>query len=378
MPPSTPTAAGLQARRQFETPYYGLVNLALANLAYTDESAATIHQVYEDLPANVAKLPPLPGPSGGAPALTGAWTVDWGPCVSRENANLLYAASFRESGCPQPLVTIVAIRGTDTSSGRIGLFEQIIEDIDGLCTTPFPVGDPVQIAGGTRDGLNRLLGLKPASAPAAPQAGAGNIEDFVRGLVAADADLPVVVTGHSLGGCQTTVLATYLKLMLPQAKILPASIAAPTAGLADFAAQYDRLFPNGTQWWNTLDVVPNAFAKGTAPGEASLRNIHQFWQGEKPPGPSIDFALRLVLDGVIDAYPANYTQPSAGRQTLKGFVWTPPAGKCKNNWATQLCIQHFPPMYHTLMSQQTAVPLAPYPLPAAGTPDPCTNVTWAV
>lgn len=374
-----PTPAGQSARQQLRTPYYGLVNLALANIAYTDESAAHIHQVHTDLPANVAALPPLPGATPNDPPVAGSWRTLWGPCVSRENANLLFVAGYFETGAEAPLFAVVSVRGTDTSAGAIGLFQQVIEDIDGLHTVPFPVGAPVRIAAGTLDGLNRLIALEPGCDGATTASGGSDITRFVGSLVAADPELPVIVTGHSLGGCQTTVLATYLKVQLPAAHIIPASYAGPTAGMTDFADQFDQLFPDATQWWNTLDVVPNAFQDIPAGTGPSLRNIKAFWGSETPPGPPLSFSMGLLLDGVMDAYPKDYVQPSAGRQALPGFVWTPPCEKCKNDWGGQLLIQHLPPMYHCLISRRPAAEVAPYPLPIISpTPDPCTNVTCSV
>jgi hypothetical protein len=53
---------GVAARDQAGTPYYGLVWLALASLAYTDESSTDMARVGVDLPNAVGALsyPPAP------------------------------------------------------------------------------------------------------------------------------------------------------------------------------------------------------------------------------------------------------------------------------------------------------------------------------
>src|SRR5688572_21896895 len=109
------SALALAARPQVGTPYYGLVWLALAQLAYTDESAAVIRDVNSALPKAVAALPPLPAPPGTtAPAAWCSWGVDWGPCVADDNANLMFAATCRDAASGLPIVSAICIRGTDT------------------------------------------------------------------------------------------------------------------------------------------------------------------------------------------------------------------------------------------------------------------------
>ena len=85
-PPMAPTlsALSLAAQQQVATPYYGLVWLALAQLAYTDEAATVVRNVGTDLPTAVANLPALPPPPGVA-APAGWWRVarGVGPCRHR-------------------------------------------------------------------------------------------------------------------------------------------------------------------------------------------------------------------------------------------------------------------------------------------------------
>ena len=70
----------------------------------------------------------------------------------------------------------------------------------------------------------------------------------------------LIVTGHSLGGCLTTVVAPWLKATLPKAPaMLPMTFAAPSAGNAAFARGFNRMFPASYRYQNPLDIVPLAY-----------------------------------------------------------------------------------------------------------------------
>src|SRR5262249_22639173 len=75
----------------------------------------------------------------------------------------------------------------------------------------------------------------------------------------------VMVSGHSLGGALTTVVAPWLYDQLPRTRqvanvtITPYTFAAPTAGGPAFAAYYDSIFPTSYRCVNTLDIVPMGY-----------------------------------------------------------------------------------------------------------------------
>lgn len=371
------------AQGQIGTPYYGLVWLALASLAYTDESALDIQHVGADLPKAIGALPDPPAPPGftALPAGSwGRWQMEWGPAYDHDNSNLMYAVSYREIASGLPIFAAIGIRGTDTQEHRkvLGLIRQIYEDLDvehsvhwsqvmgaGPSGGTTPTTDAT-IAQGTFEGLKILRSLTPNGI---------NILTFVHDLAAANPKLPIVVTGHSLGGCQTMVMAAYLSDALSAqgvtANLVPHPFAGPSPGNAAFAEKFNAQFPGGHIWWNTLDVVPNAFQNiANAPGDTpSLTNIRGFWQAHG--GPGIDLIEKLALDAFIDLV-HHYVQPTVNVQTLRGSVVVPKAAGCTNNWATQLMIQHFPPQYHYLMSTQLGSTVAPYPLPSY--PGPCFQV----
>lgn len=381
----------LAARAQIGTPYYGLVWLALAQLAYTDEDARVVKGVGTDLPSAVAALPPLPAPPGlTAPdAAWCEWRVDWGPVVTSDNSNLMYAATCRETASGLPVVAAVVIRGTDTQErGDLrGLLQQIYEDLDVGHKVPWTTvmddaaapcanggaATDAAIAKGTCEGLKTLRRM-----PSAPPGASGLVDVLahVRALVSSDPGLPIVIAGHSLGGCQATVMAAFLRDALAsdgiEAALVPHAFAPPTAGTPGFAAKFDAAFPSAHIWWNTLDVVPNAFQNiANAPaGTPSMTHMTGFWQDHG--GPKIGELEKLALDGFIHLE-HSYAQPTANVMTLQGAVVTPGASAgCGNTWSAQLLIQHLTPQYHYLISTQLADRVAPYPLP--GTPDPCVQV----
>lgn len=376
----------LAAQNEAGTPYYGLVWLALASLAYTDEDETVIKNVGTDLPKAIAALPDPPAPRGfaqPAPGTWGRWETTWGPVVDWDNSNLMYVASYIEIASGLPIFIGISIRGTDTQEHRqvVGLLQQLYEDlgVDKKVAWTHVVDDPaapctdgasssdIAIAKGTCEGLKIL---RQMSAPLPGSTGGIDVLSFARQRAQTCAGVPFIVTGHSLGGCQTTAMAMFLADALDaegvKANICPHAFAPPTSGTPAFAAKFDTRFPHGHLWWNTLDVVPNAFqniahAPGTTP---SLTNIRGFWQAHG--GPAIDDVEKIALDAFI-LVDHGYAHPQANLQTLAGAVVTPGASAgCKNDWVTQLMIQHFPPQYHYLISTQLAGTVAAYPLPSYG------------
>lgn len=381
------SSISLAAQHQAGTPYYGLVWLALASLAYTDEDSAKITNVGTDLPALVTGLPDPPAPPGfdqPAPGTWGRWQMDWGPAVDWDNSNLMYVASYVEIASNLPIFAAVGIRGTDTQEHRlkvVGLLQQLYEDLDVGHKVPWDhvMDDPsapcaagatssdVAIAQGTCEGLKVLRRM---TMPAPGHAGGIDVPGYVRHLATTFPTLPIIVTGHSLGGCQTTAMSMFLADTLDaagiDANVCPHAFAPPTSGTPAFAAKFDARFPHAHLWWNTLDVVPNAFQNihGAPATTPSLTNIGGFWKAHG--GPAIDDVEKVALDAFI-LVDHGYAHPAANLQTLTGSVVVPgvKAG-CTNNWVTQLMIQHFPPQYHYLISTQMTGTVAPYALPSYG------------
>lgn len=358
---TTLSPAAQAAQQQVLTsPYYALVYLALADIAYTDEGKSQIGNVGVDLPNNVKALPALPDASDAQSGVSGSWQVEWGPAVTPDDSNLMYVASYRDAVSGLPIFAAVCIRGTDVESSDLGIAQQIVQDLDdplmvswsqsfkGDCLFPAnPFITEPKLSQGSCFGLQRLRSLQ-GSVPG--QTSPCDLLFFLQGYLTTFPNTPVVVTGHSLGGCQSTVMAYYLSQVLPSGtQLIPQPFAPPTAGNAQFAQAFDAAFTYGNLWANTLDVVPNAFA--------NLAGIKQLWGGQQPPGPSTPEALVLAIDAA-NLLPGSFTQPTLGAYWLQGAVVTQDTG-----WVQQLMDQHLPPMYHTLISALTDVTIAPFALP---------------
>ncbi|MGO1078160.1 lipase family protein [Inquilinus sp. CA228] len=219
--------------------------LQLCQISYLDPS--TIHDSF-----------PLawPAPDGSN------WSLAWGPAQDPSQANLAYVA-VRSSATGQTLSVAVVVRGTDLDMwymSPLGLWNQIVEDLgsDSQQAPPWAAPSDARIAAGTADALSRVAGMT---------SGGQSLVGFLAGFYgkAASSQVPLQVTGHSLGGCVTTVLAPWLQAQLAEQglspAIVPTTYAGPTAGNQAFADAFRSAFPTATCYRNTLDIVPKAMAE---------------------------------------------------------------------------------------------------------------------
>ncbi|GEM_PF-5611150 len=94
------------------------------------------------------------------------------------------------------------------------------------------------------------------------QDGTETLETF---LTAAPEGTPILITGHSLGGCPASVLAPCVANWVGNTSSLSVyTIAAPSPGNEDFASYYNALFnqsghSTAFRFFSSLDVVPNAW-----------------------------------------------------------------------------------------------------------------------
>src|SRR6185295_6854916 len=87
--------------------------------------------------------------------------------------------------------------------------------------------------------------------------------DYLRSVISGSDQ--VIMTGHSLGGALTSVVAPWIADQLPKAgntgtvAVTPYTFAAPSAGNQAFVDYYTKLFPNSYRGVNTLDLAPMAW-----------------------------------------------------------------------------------------------------------------------
>jgi Lipase (class 3) len=213
--------------------------MTLSTLAYVDENrTATQQQMASEINAGLAE------------AGYKSWQVAWGPAVNADRSNLVYAARNSETG-----ELSVSIRGSNFS-----FWLNWIQDLAVITLVPYnqfvpSASSTSQIARGTAIGLRNVLRM---------QDGTESLETF---LTAASEGTPILITGHSLGGCLASALAPCVADWRDSPfGISVYTIAAPSPGNAEFADYYNALFTDQSghstafRFFNSLDVVPNAWA----------------------------------------------------------------------------------------------------------------------
>jgi hypothetical protein len=382
--------------KQLQGNYYGLVYLALATVAYASEGKGS------GIPAAIVaflndptKFKPLPDPTNNGQPLPGYWKLDWGPAIG-DNSNAIFLVSFRQGTAPSsggndgaPYFFAVVNRGTDTSAWFVAVAQEILEDLgafherlwsDVLKGLPnvtnqaLPVSLTATIAHGTSEAVTKVTNFT-ADWKGQPL----TIAASLAALLTEYPGTPVVVTGHSLGGCLTQVVAAYLAWQLYGTQsaavpgIIPNPFAPPTAGNAAFAQMYGALFPHGNFWFNTFDLVPHAWVD--LPGIDNLWGTYSWPTPANVPnpandqGPACPFLMKEAIK-VLGRDVPGYSRPPDNLQPLNGSLPTPEAiqnflansGSKMHwqSWEAQLLWQHFPPCYYSQMKAQVSG-LADYP-----------------
>jgi triacylglycerol lipase len=151
-----------------------------------------------------------------------------------------------------PATAVVALRGTEST---MEWWDDFHWDL-----VPFTqIPDGGNVAQGFYDVYNSIGTMAPGQAgTSAPSAIASDVAQAATSGLAAGIDpasLPLVVTGHSLGGALATLLVADLAAttaLKPQAW----TFASPRVGDAAFAARYGGLSTVSWRIYNQVDVVP--------------------------------------------------------------------------------------------------------------------------
>ncbi|OWJ65151.1 lipase family protein [Inquilinus limosus] len=263
-------------------------------------------------------VPGMPPPGENAPdSSIGSWSVVWGPAKDWDDSNLAYAAAYTDAASNVPVLLVVCLRGTDVHvDDPWGILKQLFEDLrvpDQVALPWAPSTETARIAKGTLSALEVIQKLS---------SNGQTLAEFVPGYLNANQQPVLVVTGHSLGGALTTVVAPWLQsLGTITTQIVPATFAAPTAGNADFATLFAQDFTYSMRYWNDYDIVPNAW--WNLPGIATIYQPCDL----TPPGFVTDGLTRFEneLKGVSYVQPALNTQLSGACSSL-GTSWVDQAG----------------------------------------------------
>ena len=217
--------------------------LELAAIAYTDEVNPGTRVA--DITNALATAVPA---GAGSP-----WTLAWGPgevegilaYVARSSDKSTYALAFRGS-----LSQLTAHEFVDNWLANINTFRQV--------PWLFPQGGAVQISSGMNGALAYVTMLTDRTTNK-------HLLDFLRGVVASEKSLNLLVTGHSLGGALTQLASQWLYNQLVQTghlanvHITPMTFAAPTTGNQQFSALFQTTFPDNYACVNEHDIVPRAW-----------------------------------------------------------------------------------------------------------------------
>jgi triacylglycerol lipase len=268
----------------------------------------------------------------------GLWRCTWGPSNDPYDANLVFVASYFAGPGGPPILAAVVVRGTDVDiQDTWGILVQSFEDMAVLVQTPppWPSSPGALVADGTLDALATIQGL---------QSGGQTLLQFLSGHLGAPDNMQplLVVTGHSLGACLTTVVAPWLKYDLAgagvNAPIVPVTFAAPTAGNAAFASDFSAAFPYSLRYANSLDIVPRAW--WDLDGLASIYN---------PCGldcPEVAYLAIESYEALMDWTGVSYQQPQAGTRLLDGAC---APGNPPPDWYDEALAQHHPATYLSLL-----------------------------
>jgi hypothetical protein len=244
------------------------------------------------------------------------WKCVWGPCVDQIIA--IEALAFVVQNQQSNEYALV-IRGTTPTSLTDWDFD--VDTWPMVPVSPFIPVDGAMTATGTMDMFQKVLLLADSGK---------TILEYFQSLNPAPEK--VFVTGHSLGGTLTALMAAYLLCQLPSLPVQPYSFAGFTPGDQSLANYLDSIFGNGPAWryYNNLDVAPILWTSLSAVQDLYSYGFHGVGADELADG------FRKILDpGQV------YYQSQKGGYCLCGQLqqetWDPLKG---TEWDQEAGFQH--------------------------------------
>lgn len=256
-------------------------------------------------------------------ATNGEWRLVWGPVAT--TGNLMYVVKWAHDN-----IYAVVIRGT-VISFSLGTLVDAYEDLDVGTQVPwrYPSVPGALVANGALYGMRVLTSMLSRGQ---------NLYEFIASIYTGGW---LYVTGHSLGGCLSTVLAPWLlyqfSYMNPQLFVVTNTFAAPTAGNQAFADWYTNQAFRGRSWryYNSIDLIPMLW--NNVPGISNLF---------PSPGRSCPLAMEGVIDVIndwlVDVDGVTYAQPNGNGDALPGAA-------TNAEWFTEGGHQHDHNYYLTLL-----------------------------
>lgn len=258
-------------------------------------------------------------------ATKGEWSIWWGPATSIEG-NYAFIVEKISTGD-----FALVVRGTMN-----GLPFQSIEnwindlrvDHQERCDD---LSDCAKISAGAKTQARNLWGTWSDGA---------TLETAMRTL---PPGARLFVTGHSLGGNLASVLAPHASVLrhgeLPDADsgTIVYTFAAPTAGNTFFADEFNVHFPESRRYWNSLDIVPDAWANLAAIEYKYLPDL-------SCPNPVLVRGLTRTVADFEDAQNSYYGQTNGEGTVLPGrmvpLLLQPPAFRGLQRWDVEALVQH--------------------------------------
>jgi hypothetical protein len=253
----------------------------------------------------------------------GDWAIAWIAEQVDPPVNFAYIAKSKSSGA-----YAIAIRGTYPNPFSPAYWDDADQDNPIGPMQPWPGSPDAQVSGGTWTAFQNLLALSDGATT------------FTQAVAALPSGAKIYVTGHSLGGTLTPVLALWLTEQVSNFDIFAMPFAGMTPGNAAFAALFGpgtKLDGKVSRYNNSLDSVPYGWDR--------VLQTRNFFQPAPQGGLLIEAAL---LAQAVRLVPYGYT--SIGEEiVLPGQVQPPEIDCTIVAFVIETLRQHMPDTYLTLL-----------------------------